>query len=150
MGRTVPAGRRPGTMNHLGLRLYDDALTVAQTTVLAQRAEAQGYGTVWVPESAGKEAFSQLTACALETRRLRVATGIVTVYTRSPSLIAMSLATLDQVSEGRAILGLGIGHKADLEQGHGVDFARPFARLRAYVSVIRAILRGESLPGGGV
>jgi alkanesulfonate monooxygenase SsuD/methylene tetrahydromethanopterin reductase-like flavin-dependent oxidoreductase (luciferase family) len=62
-------------VSHFGLRLYDDRLTLAQTTALAQRAEARGYETVWVPESAGKEAFSQLTAYALETRRFRVATS---------------------------------------------------------------------------
>jgi probable F420-dependent oxidoreductase len=130
----------------LGLRLYDDELTTAQATQLARRAEASGYTTVWTPEGAGKEAFGQLTAYAVATDRIQLGTGIVNVYTRTPSLVAMALASLDQLSGGRAILGLGAGHRADLEQGHGVVFARPFRRIREYVALIRAILGGHDLP----
>jgi alkanesulfonate monooxygenase SsuD/methylene tetrahydromethanopterin reductase-like flavin-dependent oxidoreductase (luciferase family) len=137
-------GQRPSI--HLGLRLYDDGLSVAQTARLAQRAEARGYETVWVPESAGREAFTQLGVYALSTRSLHLATGIVNVYTRSPSLVAMSLATLDEVSGGRAILGLGIGHREALAQEHGVALTQPFERMREYVSLVRAVLRSDCLP----
>ena len=137
-------GQPPST--HLGLRLYDEGLSIAQMTMLAQRAEARGYDIVWVPESAGREAFTQLGVYALATRSLRLATGIVNVYTRSPSLLAMALATLDEVSGGRAILGLGIGHREALAQEHGVVFTQPFERMREYVSLVRAVLRGDRLP----
>lgn len=130
----------------LGLRLYDDALSTIQTLELAERAEARGYDTIWMPESAGREAFSQLAVYAVRTRRLRLGTGIVNVYTRTPTLLAMSVATLDQLSAGRAVLGLGTGHKEDLERGHGVTFEQPFQRLREYVSLLRAILRGDDPP----
>jgi alkanesulfonate monooxygenase SsuD/methylene tetrahydromethanopterin reductase-like flavin-dependent oxidoreductase (luciferase family) len=83
---------------------------------------------------------------ALSTQRLQLGTGIATIYTRTPSLLAMTAATLDQVSGQRAILGLGIGHKVGIEQGHGVVFDKPLRRMREYVSILRAILCGENIP----
>lgn len=150
VARTVDAATRKdaASIARLGLRLYDDRLRSAETIRLAQQAEAQGYGTVWVPESAGKEAFTQLGAYAVSTRSLQLATGIVNVYTRSAAVIAMAVGTLDDLATGRAVLGLGSGHHEQLEHGHGVSFHRPFARLRDYVVVIRAILGGEPIPGG--
>jgi alkanesulfonate monooxygenase SsuD/methylene tetrahydromethanopterin reductase-like flavin-dependent oxidoreductase (luciferase family) len=113
---------------------------------LARLAETCGYESLWVPEGSGKDAFSQLTAHALATRTIQLGTGIVTIYPRSPSILAMTAATLDHVSGGRAILGLGIGHKDLVETGHGVAFERPVARMREYVALARAILQGRPLP----
>jgi probable F420-dependent oxidoreductase len=113
---------------------------------LARLAEARGYDSIWVPEGSGKEAFSQLTAYALSTRRVQLGTGIATIYSRSPSLLAMTAGTLDLVSGKRAILGLGIGHRQGVEQGHGVAFGQPLRRMREYVATVRAILRGENIP----
>jgi probable F420-dependent oxidoreductase len=133
-------------MAPLGVRLRDERLSVPQLMELARLAEARGYDSLWVPEGSGKEAFAQLTAYALATQRLRLGTGIATVFTRTPALLAMAAATLDHISGRRAILGLGIGHRPGIEQGHGVRFAKPSQRLREYVAIIRAILRGDPLP----
>jgi 5,10-methylenetetrahydromethanopterin reductase len=134
----------------LGLRLNEARLPVPRLVDLARLAEAAGYESVWVPEGSGKDAFSLLTAYALATRRIRLGTGIVVVYPRSPSILAMTAATLDHVSGGRAVLGLGIGHRPIVEAGHGVVFDRPVRRTREYVALIRAILRGGPLPATGI
>ncbi len=131
-------------MTGLGLRLREDRLPVPALADLARLAEASGYGTVWVPEGSGKDAVSQLAAHALATRRIRLATGILVLYGRSPAILAMTAATLDELSGGRIVLGLGIGHRALVEAQHGVAFDRPVARARETVARVRAILRGTA------
>src|SRR5262245_37961797 len=133
-------------MMRVGLRLREERLPVRQVAELARLAEACGYESLWVPEGSGKDAFSQLTVHALATRTIQLGTGIVTIYPRSPSILAMTAATLDHISGGRAILGLGIGHKGLLETGHGVVFDRPVGRMREYVALVRAILQSRPLP----
>ena len=133
-------------MARIGVRLREERVTMRQLIDLARLAEAGGYESIWVPEGSGKEAFSQLTAYALSTERLQLGTGIATIYSRTPSLLAMTAGTLDLVSGKRAILGLGIGHREGVEQGHGVPFGKPLRRMREYVATIRAILHGEKIP----
>jgi probable F420-dependent oxidoreductase len=133
-------------MARVGVRLRDERLSMQQLIDLAHLAEARGYESLWVPEGSGKEAFSQLTAYALSTQRITLGTGIATIYSRTPSLLAMTAGTLDQISGKRAMLGLGIGHRQGIEQGHGVTFGKPMRRMREYVSIIRAILHGEHIP----
>jgi probable F420-dependent oxidoreductase len=133
-------------MARIGVRLREERLPIPQLIDLARMAEARGYESIWVPEGSGKEAFAQLTAYALSTQRIHLGTGIATIFTRTPALLAMTAGTLDQISGQRAILGLGIGHKPGIEQGHGVVFTRPMQRMREYVAIIRAILRGGPMP----
>ena len=133
-------------MPRVGVRLREERVTLRQLIDLARLAEARGYESIWVPEGSGKDAFSQLTAYALSTQRVQLGTGIAIIYSRTPSLLAMTAGTLDHASGQRAILGLGIGHRQGIEQGHGVTFGRPMRRMREYVATIRAILRGENIP----
>jgi probable F420-dependent oxidoreductase len=133
-------------MARIGLRLREERVTMPQLIELARLIEARGYESIWVPEGSGKEAFSQLTAYALATQRVQLGTGIATIFTRTPSLLAMTAGTLDLLSGQRAILGLGIGHKEGIEQGHGVVFEKPLRRMRDYVGIIRAVLHGEKIP----
>ena len=74
---------------------------------LAQLAEDLGYDSIWIPEAWAYEQFQLLTEIALSTKTIGLATGIANVFSRSPGLLAMSAATLDEISGGRAILGLG-------------------------------------------
>ena len=131
-------------MARLGLRLRDDRLPFAELTGLVQTAEAQGYEIVFVPEAGGREVFTQLAAFACATERIRLSPGIANVYTRSPTLLAQAAATLDQLSNGRAVLGLGTGHEPALRAGHGVAFGKPLQRMREYTGIIKAILRGDT------
>jgi F420-dependent oxidoreductase-like protein len=120
---------------------YDRA-TVLRT---AQLAEGLGYDSIWVPEAWAYEQFQLLTEIALATKRLKLATGIANVFSRSPGLLAMSAATLDEISEGRAILGLGTSGRAVVENFHGVPYRKPLTRLRDTVAICRALWRGDRL-----
>lgn len=111
----------------------------------AQLAEELGYDSIWIPEAWGYEQFQLLTEIALNTRRIRVATGIANVFSRSPGLLAMSAATLDEISGGRAIIGLGTSGKLVIENFHGVKYEKPLTRLRETIGIMRALWRGERL-----
>jgi F420-dependent oxidoreductase-like protein len=111
----------------------------------AQLAEDLGYDSIWVPEAWAYEQFQLLAEIALATRRLKVATGIANVFSRSAGLLAMSAATLDEISEGRVILGLGTSGKIVVENFHGVTYEKPLTRLRETVGILRALWRGERL-----
>jgi probable F420-dependent oxidoreductase len=113
-------------------------------TSLVWLAEERGFETLFVPEAGGREVFTQLAAFACGTARIRLGPGIATVFTRTPSLLAQAVVTLDQLSGGRAVLGLGTGHEPALVAGHGVRFERPLVRMREYVTIIKAILRGDA------
>jgi F420-dependent oxidoreductase-like protein len=103
-----------------------------------------------VPEAWGYEAFSLLTEIAVATKRIKIATGIVNVFSRSPGLMAMHAATLDEISGGRLILGLGTSGVRVIEGFHGVKYKKPLTRLRQYVKVVQTLVAGEKLTDAGV
>lgn len=111
----------------------------------AQIADDLGYHSIWIPEAWAYEQFQLLTEVAVATKRLKLATGIANVFSRSPGLLAMSAATLDEISEGRAILGLGTSGKLVVENFHGVPYEKPLTRLRETVNILRALWRGDRL-----
>lgn len=111
----------------------------------ARLADELGYDSIWIPEAWGYEQFQLLTEVALATRRLKVATGIANVFSRSAGLLAMSAATLDEISGGRAILGLGTSGQLVVENFHGVPYAKPLTRLRETIRICQALWRGERL-----
>src|SRR5205814_9868522 len=86
---------------------YDGGLPFADALAMTQRAEALGLDSVWVPEAWGTDAISLLGALAARTARIRLGTGIVNVFSRTPSLLAQTAATLDLIPNGRFILGPG-------------------------------------------
>jgi coenzyme F420-dependent oxidoreductase len=110
---------------------------------LAQLADRLGYASVWVGESWGRDAFTLLTMIACHTSKVHLATGIVPVYSRTPALLAQTVASLDAISNGRAILGLGTSGRLVIEQWHGEKFDRPLQRTREYIEIIRMALAGE-------
>ena len=110
---------------------------------LAQLADRLGYASVWVGESWGRDAFTLLTMVACHTSNVRLGTGIVPVYSRTPALLAQTVASLDTISHGRAILGLGTSGRLVIEQWHGEKFDRPLQRTREYIEIIRMALQGE-------
>lgn len=127
---------------------------------LAERAEAAGFDSVWVSEAWGSDGVSLLAWIGVRTERVALGTAILPIGSRTPALLAQTAATLDLLSGGRLILGLGVSGPQVMEGWHGVPFARPVTRTRETVEVIRYILRreqkleyaGESirlpLPGG--
>src|SRR2546422_7528494 len=118
-------------------RPYADLLTAVTL------AEECGYELVLVPEAWGRDATVVLGALAARTTRIGIGTGIVNVYSRSPALIAMAAATLDEISGGRAVLGLGVSGRAVVEGWHGAAMEAPLARLREVTEAVRAVIRRE-------
>ena len=109
---------------------------------VAQAADRLGYHSFWTGESWGRDAFTVLTMLACHTERIGLGTGIVTVYSRTPGLIAQSIASLDCISGGRAILGLGSSGRIVIEDWHGVKFDHPVSRTREYIEIVRMALAG--------
>jgi F420-dependent oxidoreductase-like protein len=108
-------------------------------------AEEAGVDTVWVAEAWGRDCFTILTLLARETTRIKLGTGIVNCYSRTPAALAQHFATLDEFSGGRMIIGLGTSGHRVIEHWHGVPFQPSLTRLREYVEIIKMILAGEPL-----
>jgi F420-dependent oxidoreductase-like protein len=115
----------------------------------AQLADDLGYDSFWVPEAWGYEVFSLLTEMAVHTKRIRLGTGIVNVFSRSPGLLAMHAATLDEISEGRFVLGIGTSGKRVIEGFHGRPFEKPLTQVRDVIRVVRTLLAGGKLHEAG-
>jgi alkanesulfonate monooxygenase SsuD/methylene tetrahydromethanopterin reductase-like flavin-dependent oxidoreductase (luciferase family) len=133
-------------MTRTGLALpLNLLLPVAGQVDVAARAEALGYDTVWAAEAGTNDAFGLLTACAVATSRIHLATGVLPIFTRTPALMAQSAATLQDVSGGRFALGLGVSSETIVTRWNGVPYDRPLDRMREYVSVVRLLLAGEKV-----
>jgi alkanesulfonate monooxygenase SsuD/methylene tetrahydromethanopterin reductase-like flavin-dependent oxidoreductase (luciferase family) len=115
----------------------------------AQLADELGYDSFWVPEAWGYEIFQLLTEMAVHTKNIKLGTGIVNVFSRSPGLIAMSAATLDDISEGRLILGIGTSGKRVIEGFHARAYDKPLTQLNDVIRVTRALLAGDNLIDAG-
>jgi F420-dependent oxidoreductase-like protein len=111
-------------------------------------AESLGYESAYVTHIAGRESLTVVTAYALSTTSIRLGTGVVPIYTRTPATMAQTAATIDELSGGRLNLGLGVSHRPVVEGWHGQTIDRPAAEMREYLSIVRAILRGEETPAG--
>jgi F420-dependent oxidoreductase-like protein len=110
---------------------------------LVQEAERLGYDSVWVAESWGSDAFTYATWLAAHTSRIKIGTGVVQLAARTPTATAMATMTLDAISEGRFILGLGVSGPQVVEGWYGQPSNKPLARTREYVEIIRRVLRRD-------
>jgi F420-dependent oxidoreductase-like protein len=108
-------------------------------------ADELGFDSIWLGESWGYELFTSMADLVRATERIKIGAGIANIYSRTPALIASTIATLDERSGGRIILGLGPSGANVIEHWHGVPFQKPVQRTREYVEIIRMILRGEKL-----
>ncbi|MGI8972925.1 MAG: LLM class F420-dependent oxidoreductase [Gaiella sp.] len=125
----------------LGLQLgYDDPLF---WTGLAEEAERCGLHSVWTSEAYGSDAVSPLAWLAGRTERVLLGTAIMQMPARSPATTAATAATLDALSGGRLLLGLGTSGPQVAEGWHGQAWGKPLTRTREYVSIVRTILRRE-------
>lgn len=122
--------------------------SIEQAIARVQRAEELGYEAAYATHIAGRDALTVLTAYAMRTQRIRLGTGVVPIYTRTPATMAQTAATIDDLSGGRLNLGLGVSHRPVVEGWHGQTIDRPVAEMREYVAIVRAILRGEQPPEG--
>jgi alkanesulfonate monooxygenase SsuD/methylene tetrahydromethanopterin reductase-like flavin-dependent oxidoreductase (luciferase family) len=101
--------------------------------------------TIWVPETWGMENFSMLSAISHKTTTQKIGSSIINIYSRSPAIIAMGSATIDTLSDGRLILGLGTSSLPLVETFHGYKFEKPVQRMKEYVEIIRLILSGKQV-----
>ena len=113
---------------------------IVRTAVLADEL---GYEVFAVPEGWGLDSAPVLTEIALRTSQIRLASGVLSVWGRTPATLAMTAATLHQISDGRYILGLGASTRALAEGFHDTPFEHPAAKLREVVTKVRALLAGE-------
>jgi len=110
---------------------------------LVLEAERLGYDSVWTAEAYGSDAISPLCWMGARTTRIKLATGIVQISARTPACVAMTAMTIDHLSRGRLILGLGVSGPQVVEGWYGQPFPRPMERTREYVALLREMLRRE-------
>ena len=142
-------------MKRLGIA-FSGGPNPAEIVECVKLAETLGYESAWVAEGHGGDQFAVLAACATQTSRIRLGTSITSVFVRTVPTIAMAAATVDHLSSGRFILGLGSSHKVQVEGEHGMPYAKPLTRVRESVEIIRQLLgegrvryAGESVRIGG-
>jgi alkanesulfonate monooxygenase SsuD/methylene tetrahydromethanopterin reductase-like flavin-dependent oxidoreductase (luciferase family) len=111
-------------------------------------AESHGYESVFNTHVAGRDSVTTLMAYASRSRRVRLGTGVMPIYSRTPVATAQSFATLDEFTGGRAVIGLGVSHRPTVTAWYGQELEKPLRDMREYVGVVRAILRGEDPPQG--
>ncbi len=121
----------------------------AETVAELADYEKAGLDIVFVPEAYSFDAVSQLGYVAAKTERLQIASGILQIYTRTPTLTAMTAAGLDYVSGGRFVLGLGASGPQVIEGWHGVPYDAPIGRTREVIEVCRKVWRRERLEHAG-
>ncbi|MER3445534.1 MAG: LLM class flavin-dependent oxidoreductase [Candidatus Dadabacteria bacterium] len=131
-------------MSKIGLVIpYWSDISKSELIEVARLAEELGFHSIWVPEMWGRDAFSLLAFIAIHTKRINLGTGIVSVFSRTPAIIAQTVATLDEISGGRMVLGLGTSGPIVIEDWHGIKFEKPLRRTREYIEIIRMILNGS-------
>ncbi len=114
----------------------------------ARLADSLGFESIYTTQIAGRDAFIVLAAFAQATERVRVGTGVAPIFARTPVAMAQVAATLDELSGGRMVLGLGVSHRVTVENWFGAEISKPVTQMREYAAAVRAILRGEPPPEG--
>lgn len=120
-------------------------LEIGKTIELAQRAERSGVDSVWISETYfERDAMSTLAAIAYATNRVRIGTGVVPVFTRHPALLAMAFSTLQELSKGRVVAGVGAGVGNVMGDQLAYDYRSPLSAVREAVAIMREMLSGET------
>jgi F420-dependent oxidoreductase-like protein len=129
----------------LGLQLgYWGAQPPRDPIGIAQEAERLGFDSVWTAEAWGSDAFTPLAWIGAHTSRIKLGTAVVQISARTPTATAMAALTLDHLSQGRVILGLGVSGPQVVEGWYGAPFSKPLSRTREYVDIVRQVLRREA------
>lgn len=129
----------------LGLQLgYWSSQPPPNLIPLVQEAERLGFDSVWTAEAYGSDALTPLSWIGSQTSKLRLGTAVCQLSARSPTAMAMAALTLDHLSGGRMILGLGVSGPQVVEGWYGAPYAKPLARTREYISIVRQVLAREA------
>lgn len=124
-------------------------LTIEQVLECSKILTHTSVDTIWIPETWGMENFSMLSTISQIASKPKIGSSIINIYSRSPASIAMGAATVDTISKGRLILGLGTSSTPIVEDFHGYKFENPVLRMREYVEIIKLILSGKQVNYSG-
>jgi F420-dependent oxidoreductase-like protein len=113
-----------------------------------RKADDLGLDSVYVTQIAGRDALILLAAYASASEHVRLGTGVVPIFARTPVAMAQAAATIDELSGGRMVLGLGVSHAVTVENWFDAEISKPVTQMREYAGIVRAILRGETPPKG--
>src|SRR5258707_5729860 len=128
----------------LGLNLGYWGAGAADGMALVQEAERLGYDSVWTAEAYGSDAVTPLTWVGALTSKIKLGTAILQMPARTPAMTAMTAATLDLLSGGRVLLGLGLSGPQVVEGWHGQPYGKPLVRTREYIEIVRRIWAREA------
>ncbi|MGH7933280.1 MAG: LLM class flavin-dependent oxidoreductase [Candidatus Binataceae bacterium] len=135
----------------IGLHLTIAGSAFSDTARLAREAEQRGYASLWVAEVSGPDAFITLGAVAQATTKADLASGVVPIQIRTPGVMAMGFLTLNELSQGRAIAGLGVSSPVIVERWHGASYRMPVTAMRECVTIMRQLFtEGRSKFAGKV
>ncbi len=130
----------------IGLFLGDlagDASRVETAVDRARRAEADGFGSVWMPHIFGLDALTTLAVIGAQVPRIELGTGVVPIHPRHPGALAQQALTVQSASNGRLTLGIGLSHAPVIENMFGLAYDRPASYMAEYLAAIAPLLRGE-------
>jgi probable F420-dependent oxidoreductase len=132
-------------LGRLGVWGHLDSLAADEVRAYARRVEELGYGTLWVPETVGREPFTLLGMLAGETSSLALGTSIVSIWGHDAQTTRMAALTLQEACGGRFVLGLGVSHPHLAQRLRGHDFDRPLTRMREYLAAYwSAVYKGPT------
>ena len=133
----------PPDLGRIGVWGHLDSLAATDARAYARRVDELGFGTLWVPETVGREPFALLGMLAGEVRRAWLGTSIVSIWGHDAQATRMGAATLSEATGDRFVLGLGVSHPHLAAKLRGHDFDRPLTRMREYLAAYRAaVYRG--------
>ncbi len=126
------------SLGRMGVWSHLDSLPIGAARAYARRAEELGFGTLWVPETVGREPFTLLGLLAGETRQMRIGTSIVSIWGHDAQTTRMAAMTLSEATGGRFVLGLGVSHPHLAEKLRGHVYERPLTQLREFLAAYHA------------
>ena len=131
-----------------GVNLSANVEQYSDVVSAVKKAEEVGFESAWFSDRT-RDTYVNMTACALATRRIRVAAGIANPFTRHPAVTARAIASIDEISGNRAILGIGAGNMVEMTRDMGFDTRKTYLRIKEAVTIMKKLLRGESVTLAG-
>jgi F420-dependent oxidoreductase-like protein len=135
-------------MNRMGC-FFTTARTYSDLEARVRKAEELGYEIAGFPSIAGRDALATIALIGARTTRIRLATGIVPIWTRTPVALAQEAGVVHEATGGRFMLGVGVGHAPLIESWHGTPFRRPVTAMREYLTILREAFRDASVAYDG-
>lgn len=127
----------------VGVAISPDYYHINSLIEFAPQIDALGYHQISVPEIWGRDAVSFIAALAVKTKHIKLATGIISMFSRTPALVGMTAGTLDEISGGRFVLGLGLSGPIVINNWHGLNYKKPLKRTEEFVGILRAIFNKD-------